>query len=65
MPALTAQKLIDEIQRHIVRHPESSDWPVVINSANPDIWRNGDEFVLKVERVVLDMSSGARHFIVE
>ena len=61
MPALTAQKLIDEIQRHVVRHPESSDWPVVVNVVS----HNDDEFEWKIERVVLDMTSGTRRFIVE
>ena len=59
MPALTAQKLVDEIQRHIVRRPEAADWPVVAadDSLDGTAW--------EVERVVLDLSSGKRRFIIE
>lgn len=59
MPSLTAQKLVDEIQRHIVRHPEAADWPVAVHddSLEGTAW--------EVERVVLDLSNGKRRFIVE
>ena len=61
MPTLTAKKLVEEIQNHIARHPESADWPVVIDNTAIESFYGTSTIV----HIVLDLSDGARRFIAD
>lgn len=58
---MTAKKLVDEIQKHVARHPESADWPVVVDNTCIE----GVYGTTRIDRVAIDLSRGACRFILD
>lgn len=58
---LTARQLIKEMQNHIARHPESADFLVKLETP----LQLGEGQLKASERLVLDLRTDSRHFLVE
>lgn len=62
---MTAKQLISEMQRHIVRHPEAADFPVVFLGSSIEDATMGLPELQVAARVVLDLREGEHRFVLD